>query len=82
MIQSLGSLGFVGQPIGSALSGWVTEPFGRKRSMIFVNIPHIIAWALLYFAQSHLELYAAVVLIGFGTGLMEAPILTYVGEIW
>lgn len=77
-----GSLGFIGQPIGSALSGWVTEPLGRKRAMILVNIPHIIAWTMLYMAQSHEEIYVAVVLIGLGVGLMEAPILTYVGEIW
>lgn len=77
-----GSLGFVGQPIGSALSGWLTEPIGRKRAMILVNIPHIIAWTLMYFARSATEINVAAVLIGLGTGLMEAPILTYVGEIW
>lgn len=75
-------MGFIGQPIGSALSGWLTEPIGRKRAMILVNIPHIIAWTMLYHAQTPAQMYAAVVLIGLGTGLMEAPILTYVGEIW
>ncbi|XP_055686788.1 facilitated trehalose transporter Tret1-like [Lutzomyia longipalpis] len=77
----LGSIAFICQPVGSVLSGWVTEPLGRKLSMILVNIPHIIAWIMLYYANSLPELYTAAVLLGLGVGFMEAPIITYVGEI-
>lgn len=75
-------MSFVGQPIGSALSGWITEPIGRKHSMIFLNIPHLIAWLMLHFANTHAEMYIAALLLGLGVGLMEAPVVTYVGEIW
>lgn len=76
-----GSLVFLTQPIGSVISGWVTEQIGRKRAMLVCNIPHIIAWALLAWAGSVTELFVAGALLGLGIGLMEAPILTYVGEI-
>ncbi|XP_055607908.1 facilitated trehalose transporter Tret1-like [Uranotaenia lowii] len=76
-----GSVAYICQPIGSVLSGIVLEPLGRKRSMILVNIPHIVAWMTLYFAGSLEEMYIAAVLLGMGVGFMEAPIVTYVGEI-
>lgn len=76
-----GSLAFMTQPIGSIVSGWITEQIGRKRAMLIVNVPHIIAWAMLYFAQTNVELFVAGVLLGLGVGLMESPIMTYVGEI-
>lgn len=68
--------------MGSVLSGIILEPLGRKRSMILVNIPHIIGWFMLHFAGSLEEMYTAAILLGLGVGFMEAPIVTYVGEIW
>lgn len=73
---------YICQPIGSLFSGWLCEPLGRKKAMILVNIPHIIAWMILYYSTELWEVFLAYVLLGFGTGIMEAPILTYVGEIW
>lgn len=67
---------------GSVISGWITEPIGRKRAMFFVNFPHLIGWLLLYQSTSVIEIFVAHALFGLGVGLMEAPILTYVGEIW
>lgn len=77
-----GSIAFVCQPIGSIISGWITDPLGRKRAMFIVNFPHVIAWFLMYNATSVWQIFIANTLLGLGVGLMEAPILTYVGEIW
>lgn len=74
-------MAFIFQPLGSIASGIVLEPLGRKKSMILVNIPHIIGWTLLYYASSLTEIYIAAILLGLGVGFMEAPIITYVGEI-
>lgn len=49
--------------------------------MIFVNVPHIVAWILMYRATSTAEIFIAGVLLGIGVGLMETAIITYVGEI-
>lgn len=75
------SVGFICTPIGSLLSGWVTEPIGRRNAMILLNLPHIIAWLMLYNATSVTEMYIAAILMGLGSGFMEAPVVTYVGEI-
>lgn len=77
-----GSIPFICQPVGSVLSGWVSEPIGRKKAMMLVNIPHIIAWLMLHYASSIEEIFIAGILLGLGVGFMEAPIVTYVGEIW
>lgn len=75
------SIGFIVVPIGSLLSGWVTEPIGRKRSFFFVNIPHLLSWILLYRSTTYTHVFWAQILTGFGHGLMEAPLVTYIGEI-
>lgn len=76
-----GSIGFICTPIGSILSGWVTEPIGRRKAMILLNLPHVFAWILMYRATSVTEMYVAAILMGLGSGFMEAPVVTYVGEI-
>lgn len=76
-----GSMVFLTQPIGAIASGWITEAIGRKRAMLLVNVPHITAWLMFYFASSLTDMFVANVLLGLGIGLMESPILTYVGEI-
>lgn len=60
----------------------LSEPLGRKRAMFIVNIPIIFAWTMLYYANTLTVVLIAIAILGFGVGLMEAPIVTYVGEIW
>lgn len=69
------------QPLAGLLSGWLTDSLGRRRTMILVNIPHIVAWLLLYRATTTAEIYVAGCLLGLGVGLMETSVLTYVGEV-
>ncbi|XP_077289108.1 facilitated trehalose transporter Tret1-like [Arctopsyche grandis] len=76
-----GTISLILQPLGSILSGCTLEPLGRKLSLLIVNIPHMVAWLLFYFAQDVTTLFVGNVLIGLGIGFMEAPIFTYVGEI-
>lgn len=75
------SIAFICQPLGSVMSGVVLEQLGRKRTMMLVNIPHIVAWIMLYNATSLKMMFTADILLGLGVGFMEAPVLTYVGEI-
>ncbi|XP_031635122.1 facilitated trehalose transporter Tret1-like isoform X2 [Contarinia nasturtii] len=77
----LGSITVICQPIGGVLSGFLTEPLGRKMALICVNIPYVVAWILLYYANSLMMIYISFGLLGTGLGLMEAPIFTYIGEI-
>lgn len=69
------------QPFGSILSGVIQEWIGRKKCMLLVNIPQLFGWWLIYSSKSVNMLYLASVLLGFSVGFMEAPTLSYVGEI-
>ncbi|XP_069673780.1 facilitated trehalose transporter Tret1-like [Periplaneta americana] len=76
----LGSIAFICQPIGSLISGLIVEFFGRRWSMILVNIPFLAGWLLYSFANSVEMLFVANITLGVGIGFMEAPIMTYLGE--
>lgn len=76
------SLIFISQPVGCILSGWLTDRLGRKNAMILVNVPHIGAWLLIHYATTVAEIYAAAIILGLGIGVMETPVVTYIGEIW
>ncbi|XP_046674632.1 facilitated trehalose transporter Tret1-like [Homalodisca vitripennis] len=75
------SIIFISQPIGSLTSGFLQDLFGRKRCMLVVTIPQMIGWLLLYSADSVPWLYTAVTVMGLSVGFMEAPVLSYIGEI-
>lgn len=76
-----GSLSFLTQPLGGVLSGPLVDNLGRKKATFLVNLPHFAAWILMFYSWNLPSLFMANALIGFGTGLMEAPINSYVGEI-
>lgn len=66
----IASMTMIFQPVGAVLTGF-TEPLGRKRSLILVNIPYAIAWIMLYFAQDLIMIYGAFAWLGIGIGVME-----------
>lgn len=68
--------------LSSLVSGLIIEPMGRKRSMIFVNIPHLCGWLSFYFATTNAHIFLGMALLGVACGLAESPVITYVGEIW
>lgn len=76
-----GSILLLCQPLGSVLSGCVQGVIGRKKSLLFTNVVHLLAWYLLYSAQSVNTLYVASFTMGIGIGFQEAPSLAYLGEI-
>ncbi|XP_038207397.1 facilitated trehalose transporter Tret1-like [Zerene cesonia] len=76
-----GSLSYLTQPAGALLSGPLVDFFGRKKGTFLVNLPLLFAWTLMYFAWNLPSLFIANGLLGFSTGIMEAPINSYVGEI-
>lgn len=71
--SNFGELFFLNQNIDS---------LGRKWAMIVVNAPFAIAWLLLYYANDVWMILVAITLMGLAIGLMESPVITYIGEIW
>lgn len=76
-----GSIAFLAEPLGSIVSGWFTDTLGRRRAMVLVNVPHIVAWVLMYRATTTAEIFVAGALLGLGIGLMESCVIAYIGEI-
>lgn len=76
------SMAIVVIPMGCAVSGWVAERIGRKRSMLLSCVPHIVAWPMLAGAHNVETLFAGSFLLGVGSGFSEAPVTTYIAEIW
>lgn len=79
-VQFSGSIGYLGKLVGSFCCGFASEFFGRRNSMILINIPHFITFYLFYNSKSMWEVFAATVLLGFGSGFMKAPCSTYISE--
>ncbi|XP_031635118.1 facilitated trehalose transporter Tret1-like [Contarinia nasturtii] len=77
----LGSVSYLFQPIGSMLSVFITDPLGRKRAMIIVNIPLAFGWFILYKANSVWAVFLGSIVLGLSVGLLESPIYVYLGEI-
>lgn len=65
----IASITMISQPFGAFLTGF-TEPLGRKRALIIVNIPYAIAWIMLYFAQDLTTIYIAFAWLGIGIGVI------------
>jgi len=72
---------FVSHPVGCLISGIMQDKFGKKRCMIIANIPSILGWVILYFANSSVLLCASTLLMGFSTGFGAGSTSSYVGEI-
>lgn len=64
----IASMTMIFQPIGGFLTGF-TEPLGRKRALILVNIPYAIAWITLYFAHDLFMIYSAFAWLGIAIGM-------------
>lgn len=76
-----GSILSFSHPIGALISGFLQERFGRRGSMILVNIPTLAAWTTLHLADSIYQLYIVAATMGLSIGFLEAPLHSYIGEV-
>ncbi|XP_066251365.1 facilitated trehalose transporter Tret1-like [Euwallacea similis] len=80
-ISWIGSVNLLCVPLGCLLSGFLTQPIGRRRSMQLVNLPFVGAWLLFHFAKYPWHVFLASCITGVSGGLLEAPTLTYLAEV-
>lgn len=80
-LRSAGSINWIMVAAGGIVSGPFATPWGRKPAMIAVNFCFLVGYLLFYMAESVPMLYLAQAACGFGGGLLEAPVLTYIAEI-
>lgn len=72
---------FIGHPLGSLLSGVISDAFGRQKAMKIVVAPTVIAFIILGYAQSFAVISMAVLMLSFLFGLKDSPIAVYISEI-
>lgn len=70
----LGSINLICCPLGSIISGPLTQRIGRRRCMQFVTLPFFASWLIFYFSNSAAEVFLALCITGFSGGLLEAPV--------
>lgn len=77
-----GSISYLSKLLGCVFSGWITEYFGRKKTLFMVNIPFAVSWWLLYSSTTLLQIFIGNTLLGLAVGLLKAPNFAYIGETW
>ncbi|XP_049866386.1 facilitated trehalose transporter Tret1-like isoform X2 [Pectinophora gossypiella] len=77
----IASLSAAGTPIGCVLSGYLMDNIGRRPTLIITEIPLILGWLLVAFAQNVPMIYIGRLLIGLGSGMVGAPARVYTCEV-
>lgn len=76
----IGSITMLGGLVGTLFFGWAGNEFGR-RVLLFMALPQILAWILVYFAESAALLILFRFLTGVAGGGLFNVIPAYVTEI-
>lgn len=74
------SLAFIGHPLGSLLSGVVSDALGRRKAMMLTVASTVIGFTLLGFAESYAIVGLAFLILSFVFGLKDAPSAVYICE--
>ncbi|EZA57783.1 Facilitated trehalose transporter Tret1 [Ooceraea biroi] len=77
----IGSLVALGAIIGSFISGYLGERWGRKRSLLCSVVPFLIGWILVATANHVAQFYIARLIFGIALGFPFTILPMYCGEI-
>lgn len=67
------SLSSASTPIGCIFSGYLMDRIGRKKVLLFTEIPVILGWLCIAMATDIKMIYIGRLLVGFGSGMVGAP---------
>lgn len=71
----------IGHPFGSLLSGFISDAIGRRKALIFIVAPAVLAFVGLAFAETFTIVCALFFFLSFIFGLKDAPATIYVSEV-
>ena len=80
-VSLAGAMVPLGALLGALVCGWSMDHFGRRNTMVIFNLPAILGWLLIAFANSFGMVMAGRVFTGLTTGVATVVAPTYVGEI-
>ncbi|XP_050423740.1 facilitated trehalose transporter Tret1-like [Adelges cooleyi] len=77
----IASVSTIGTPCGCILSGYLTDLVGRKKTLLFTQLPAIIGWIMIGSATSVEWIYVGRFLAGLSSGMIGAPSRVYTCEV-
>lgn len=82
----LASIASVATPFGCFLSGPISDKFGRRTALIWINIVGLIGWIVIAIAYHFPEKQYSILLLGrvitgLSTGLSSMPASVYMAEV-
>lgn len=77
----MGSISSTGSIVGTFIFGALSSLIGCKQAMIFLALPSIIFWILVYFGDALCHLLIARFTMGLTAGGVQSGIIIYVAEI-
>ena len=69
----LASVHSLATPVGSLVSGPISDKFGRRKALLFTILPLFAGWSLIASASSHAIILLGRVVAGIAVGLTAAP---------
>ncbi|XP_031619137.1 facilitated trehalose transporter Tret1-like [Contarinia nasturtii] len=77
----LGSISSLGSIVGTFIFSILSSLLGCKRAMIFLALPSIVFWLLVFYGEYLLHLLIARFIMGMTAGGIQSGIIIYVAEI-
>lgn len=80
-LSLIGSMMPLGALFGGLACGAAMDRFGRRTTMVLINLPAMLGWLLITYAGSFGMILAGRIFTGFATGCTTVVGPTYVGEV-
>lgn len=77
----IGSITNIGAMFGTVLFGYVTMFLGCKRAMLFLALPSIMFWIIIYFGDTYYHILFARFVSGWIDGGALTTVVLYISEI-
>lgn len=74
-------------PLGGPLSGFLSDKFGRRSTLVFINIIAIVSWIIIGFSSRSdaevffIQLMIGRAMIGVAIGMITTPAVMYSSEV-
>lgn len=80
-VSWVGSINAIGAMCGTTSSGFLIRFFGSKRTMLFLAMPSVLFWTLIYIGDSFTYVLIARFFVGYGGGGIQNTVIMYISDI-